>query len=151
MKQLIQHLQHIDGKGYKAYKRIQGYYTFADFDLFIDYVQGDQFATPSKIRICIPTSKRTIKPMWLQPHHRKVANEDEFARVIGKAVSENKIIVKGSGKSGRILFDSPGQEILERSAVQITPDRKSTRLNSSHVSISYAVFCLNKQTSYKSL
>src|SRR5699024_12500057 len=26
-----------------------------------------------------------------------------------------------------------------------TPDRKSTRLNSSHVSISYAVFCLNKK------
>src|SRR5699024_11634609 len=26
------------------------------------------------------------------------------------------------------------------------PDRKSTRLNSSHVSISYAVFCLKKQT-----
>src|SRR5699024_12685235 len=25
-----------------------------------------------------------------------------------------------------------------------TPDRKSTRLNSSHVSISYAVFCLKK-------
>src|SRR5699024_12692466 len=27
------------------------------------------------------------------------------------------------------------------------PDRKSTRLNSSHVSISYAVFCLKKKTS----
>src|SRR5699024_12488670 len=26
------------------------------------------------------------------------------------------------------------------------PDRKSTRLNSSHVSISYAVFCLKKNT-----
>src|SRR6267378_5694753 len=26
------------------------------------------------------------------------------------------------------------------------PDRKSTRLNSSHVEISYAVFCLNKKT-----
>src|SRR5690625_6320339 len=26
------------------------------------------------------------------------------------------------------------------------PDRKSTRLNSSHVAISYAVFCLKKQT-----
>src|SRR5207249_7445349 len=26
------------------------------------------------------------------------------------------------------------------------PDRKSTRLNSSHVSISYAVFCLKKKT-----
>src|SRR5699024_11311485 len=29
------------------------------------------------------------------------------------------------------------------------PDRKSTRLNSSHVSISYAVFCLTKKTCYK--
>src|SRR5699024_12107163 len=27
-----------------------------------------------------------------------------------------------------------------------TPDRKSTRLNSSHVSISYAVFCLKTKT-----
>src|SRR5699024_12407037 len=28
----------------------------------------------------------------------------------------------------------------------LCPDRKSTRLNSSHVSISYAVFCLKKKT-----
>src|SRR5690242_21096608 len=28
-------------------------------------------------------------------------------------------------------------------------DRKSTRLNSSHMSISYAVFCLKKKTNYK--
>src|SRR5437868_13300077 len=28
-------------------------------------------------------------------------------------------------------------------------DRKSTRLNSSHVSISYAVFCLNKKTKHQ--
>src|SRR5690606_41959247 len=32
-------------------------------------------------------------------------------------------------------------------AVPVTPeDRKSTRLNSSHVKISYAVFCLKKKT-----
>src|SRR5207244_11884437 len=30
--------------------------------------------------------------------------------------------------------------------LQITQDRKSTRLNSSHQIISYAVFCLQKQT-----
>src|SRR3989338_9789499 len=29
------------------------------------------------------------------------------------------------------------------------PDRKSTRLNSSHSSISYAVFCLKKQLQYR--
>src|SRR5699024_11276295 len=33
----------------------------------------------------------------------------------------------------------------QRRAVQNAADRKSTRLNSSHVSISYAVFCLKKK------
>src|SRR5690348_17712067 len=32
-----------------------------------------------------------------------------------------------------------------RRAARFTPDRKSTRLNSSHPSISYAVFCLKKK------
>src|SRR5690625_6210164 len=32
--------------------------------------------------------------------------------------------------------------------LQCRRDRKSTRLNSSHVAISYAVFCLNKKTKY---
>src|SRR5690606_39431496 len=34
---------------------------------------------------------------------------------------------------------------LEQSKTLLTPDRKSTRLNSSHVKISYAVFCLKKK------
>src|SRR5207249_11479789 len=39
--------------------------------------------------------------------------------------------------------------LLERvpsAILGIAPDRKSTRLNSSHVSISYAVFCLKKKS-----
>src|SRR5690625_6527262 len=35
------------------------------------------------------------------------------------------------------------------SARSLRQDRKSTRLNSSHVAISYAVFCLKKKTSHK--
>src|SRR5437773_9067838 len=31
------------------------------------------------------------------------------------------------------------------------PDRKSTRLNSSHITISYAVFCLKKKTYIRSV
>src|SRR3712207_8927588 len=31
---------------------------------------------------------------------------------------------------------------------RVDPDRKSTRLNSSHANISYAVFCLKKKTTY---
>src|SRR5437870_9067367 len=33
--------------------------------------------------------------------------------------------------------------------VNSTQDRKSTRLNSSHVAISYAVFCLKKKNTHK--
>src|SRR2546422_7640695 len=39
------------------------------------------------------------------------------------------------GASG-VTYDGP---------VRVTPDRKSTRLNSSHGYISYAVFCLKKK------
>src|SRR5437868_12942902 len=35
------------------------------------------------------------------------------------------------------------------SSVTLAADRKSTRLNSSHVSISYAVFCLKKKKNKK--
>src|SRR3712207_8561214 len=34
------------------------------------------------------------------------------------------------------------------SSSECTPDRKSTRLNSSHANISYAVFCLKKKTNH---
>src|SRR5256885_7044530 len=55
-------------------------------------------------------------------------------------------------KENLLLQSSPGEEdaALER-ATTVFPalgnrDRKSTRLNSSHLVISYAVFCLKKKT-----
>src|SRR5437588_3640986 len=41
------------------------------------------------------------------------------------------------------------QGILQRRAEGHAPDRKSTRLNSSHTVISYAVFCLKKKKKKK--
>ncbi|WP_163971401.1 ABC-ATPase domain-containing protein [Oceanobacillus halotolerans] len=120
MKKLLQLLKQIDGKGYKAYKSAQGHYTFSNFTLYIDYVQGDPFASPSKIRVIIPSAKRPIKREWIKTYARKVATEDVIARKIGKAVGGNRFTIKGSGKSGNIHFDAPGQEVLERSAVQVT-------------------------------
>lgn len=48
---LRERLRRIDGRGYKAYRDLEGVYRFADFDLFIDHVQGDPFAPPSRIRV----------------------------------------------------------------------------------------------------
>src|SRR5438067_3893609 len=41
----------------------------------------------------------------------------------------------------------PGVDDARPHRARHEPDRKSTRLNSSHVSISYAVFCLKKKKS----
>src|SRR5690242_4219739 len=43
----------------------------------------------------------------------------------------------------------PGQEKAAASPKNGSEDRKSTRLNSSHMSISYAVFCLKKKKKAK--
>ena len=44
-------LSRIDGLGYKAYKDLRGDYAFGQFTLYIDHVQGDPFASPSKVRV----------------------------------------------------------------------------------------------------
>src|SRR5699024_12744159 len=52
---------------------------------------------------------------------------------------------------GRVFFNPliRSYEIADKFiAGNVISDRKSTRLNSSHVSISYAVFCLKKKTNY---
>src|SRR2546430_16518151 len=53
---------------------------------------------------------------------------------------------------GRCRLGRRGERLLEldfmlqhRLELDIEPDRKSTRLNSSHSQISYAVFCLKKK------
>src|SRR5207249_9495871 len=53
-----------------------------------------------------------------------------------------------------IKFTEQGSVVIRVSGVEetahnVTLDRKSTRLNSSHVSISYAVFCLKKKKNKK--
>src|SRR5207249_9166899 len=43
---------------------------------------------------------------------------------------------------------TPGDVFVLLQRIGAARDRKSTRLNSSHVSISYAVFCLKKKNTY---
>lgn len=123
MNRLQNRLQKIDGRGYKAYKEIQGIYEFSAFTLAIDYVQGDPFASPSKIRILIPRKQTVLKPSYTSNRRRKVRSEDLVARAVSKAIRKHQSGGKGSGKSGQISIDTPGQEVLERTAVTIEEDK----------------------------
>ena len=44
-------LNRIDHKGYPAYKDTKGIYQFQGYELSIDHVQGDPFASPSKVSV----------------------------------------------------------------------------------------------------
>src|SRR5262245_62815235 len=50
---------------------------------------------------------------------------------------------RASGVATRTVFSIAADRVFRRL------DRKSTRLNSSHLGISYAVFCLKKKTKHK--
>src|SRR5690349_22554476 len=49
----------------------------------------------------------------------------------------------------RAARETPRHAARKRASSAAAPDRKSTRLNSSHVEISYAVFCLKKKKKKK--
>src|SRR5207302_11117231 len=55
------------------------------------------------------------------------------------------VVNEGQVKHATVEAGDFGYVVAASQSPQIAPDRKSTRLNSSHVKISYAVFCLKKK------
>src|SRR5260221_731879 len=62
--------------------------------------------------------------------------------------STRKTITRSPISSSTFSKDSGSKRIASRRVRERCEDRKSTRLNSSHTVISYAVFCLKKKTSH---
>jgi predicted ABC-class ATPase len=129
MERLRQILRRIDGKGYKAYKDLQGDYSFPRFQLFIDYVQGDPFASPSRIRVRVDKRHAGFRDEWISQPYRQTALEDWWARKWAKNIERYSHRVRGTGKSGLIAIDRPGQQILKRAAVVVTTDYMEARLS----------------------
>lgn len=115
-------LRRIDHRGYPAYKETRGKYDFGDFVLSIDHVQGDPFASPSKLSVWVDGSKAGFDKSLYDTKDKKVALEDHLLRNMARQVKDYSFKAKGSGKSGLISVTNPGQEILERSACQINAD-----------------------------
>ena len=109
-------LYRIDGRGYKAYKDIRGAYEFPDYTLFVDYVQGDPFAAPSRVRVKVPQIQASFPEDTFKNKSREIALRDYLTRMFYRASQRISKGRKGTGKSGLIAIDRPGQEILERTS-----------------------------------
>ncbi len=112
-------LRRIEGRGYKAYKDIEGTYEFGDFLLLIDHVQGDPFAAPSRIRVKVAQKVAGFPSDTFHTTNREIALRDYMARKFSQACARICRGNRGTGKSGEIRIESPGQEILERTSVFI--------------------------------
>lgn len=117
--ELVQALLKMDGKSYPAYKAVKGSYQYQDFELLIDHVQGDPFAIPSKVRIIIPISTAQFPEDTYHNDCRNVALCDFLARRFYHSIKKHNTQREGSGKSGIIEIDRPGQEVLKTSSMVI--------------------------------
>lgn len=113
-------LESIDRKSYPAYKSAQGAYQFGNFILSIDHVQGDPFASPSKVSITVAHEKAGYPAVFFDQLWKKTALEDYLVRQFGREIAQYNFKARGSGKSGLIAISNPGPEILSRTACDCT-------------------------------
>src|SRR2546426_5520407 len=79
----------------------------------------------------------------LDPVPLGVASQD-----VERVEPHRLVVEEGAIIFGGVIVPEPRRlvgEQAERGGVRLGEDRKSTRLNSSHLVISYAVFCLKKK------
>ena len=111
-------LESIHRKSYPAYKSLRGSYTFGDFVLSIDHVQGDPFAAPSSLHVELPLKKAGFPEKYFEKRYTKTALEDLILRKFSTALDQYSFKAKGSGKSGLISTSRPGPEVMRRTAVE---------------------------------
>ena len=121
-------LQRIDHRGYPAYKDTKGCYSFGNYTLSIDHVQGDPFAAPSKVSIRIAQKFHKIPAELFDQPYKRIALQDFLLRGFSRAVDKVSFKAKGSGKSGLLSVSRCSQEILERTACTIQPGSGELKL-----------------------
>lgn len=124
---LRQILRRIDRRSYPAYKDTRGSYNFGNYILSIVHVQSDPFASPSDVSVEVPHAGFPEK--YLETKACRIALQDALLRMFGKALAKKDKTRKASGKSGTVRVSRPGQEVLERTALTISPKTGDLRLN----------------------
>ncbi|MGI8934883.1 MAG: ABC-ATPase domain-containing protein [Phormidesmis sp.] len=124
---LEKRLNNLEGRSYRDYRAIKENYAFPQFDLTVDYVQGDPFAAPSRIRIRLSQTVAQFPSQWLTDYVSQTAIADYLTRQVAQ-VAQSLQQKRGSGKSGNIEIAAPSQAILRRTAVWVDTEAIEVRL-----------------------
>ncbi|MPQ31739.1 isopentenyl-diphosphate delta-isomerase [Clostridium estertheticum] len=117
----------IDGKSYRLYKNLEGEYDFGSFVLCIDHVQGDPFASPSRIRVIVDQNISKFPKEIFNNKIKNIAVADFLTRKFYYNINKCSEKVFGSGKSGLIAISKCPQEILDRTSIIIDEDKIEAR------------------------
>ena len=112
----------IDHRGYPAYKDTRGKWSYGNYILSIDHVQGDPFASPSNVSVIVPGRVARFPREYTAPGHRLITLQDMLLRLFDREIRGRERRRDGSGKSGLIDVSRPRQEVLERTACRVDPD-----------------------------
>lgn len=123
---LKRELEKIDGRGYKTYKILEGQYSFEDYILSIDHVQGDPFASPSRIRVIVNNNNNFPKNLF-DEKYKKITICDFLTRLFSKNIYKYGEKVFGSGKSGLIEISKCSQQVIERTSIIINNEKIEAR------------------------
>ena len=118
---LVDLLAEIDGRGYKAYKALKGPWSLPGFVLHVDHVQGDPFATPTRVRAVLPPHTSGLAPEACSNTPRRLGVASLLARRFHQAATAT-MKSRGIGKSGVIEIERPGQEVVAQTAVIVAED-----------------------------
>ncbi|HIX59079.1 MAG TPA: ABC-ATPase domain-containing protein [Candidatus Blautia gallistercoris] len=118
--ELRNQLKEIHRRSYPAYKTLRGEYHFGEYILSIDHVQGDPFASPSSLSVRVSLTDAAFPEKYYREPWCRIALQDHLTRLFGKQIQQFSFQARGSGKSGLISVSRCGQEILERTACEIT-------------------------------
>ncbi|OEF36823.1 isopentenyl-diphosphate delta-isomerase [Vibrio cyclitrophicus 1F289] len=137
MDQLTAKLKKLEKQNFRAYQQIKGQYDFADFELHIDHVQGDPYASSSRFRATRAWSLTGLDWLKEKSYEYQVAARDfiarsfsEFAKqeatvsiaLTGQTVLDNTAVVftdHGIEIRFRINLPADGRSILAKKAINI--------------------------------
>ena len=124
---LKRELDRINGRGYKSYKDLEDQYKFDNYVLSIDHVQGDPFASPSRVRVIVENTVNKFPKELFNEKYKKIALCDFLTRLFSKNIYKYGEKIFGSGKSGLLEISRCPQQILERTSIVIDNEKIEAR------------------------
>ena len=110
MDQLTAKLKKLEKQNYRAYQQIKGQYDFADFELHIDHIQGDPYASASRFRATRAWSLTGLDWLKEKSYEYQVAARDFIARSFAEFAKQE----------ATVSIALTGQTVLDNTAVVFT-------------------------------